>query len=386
MTSYTTPDHLRGVPCVQCGSTRSLRTYQLGSGPSSPTPDAVCIGTEDGHDRCMERFHRNQQTTTAQGGRTMAQVTQTDEIKAAAKLRWRLGEFATLGDAVAAVTAERGGAQPTEPTVVNSDGTQDATLPDAPDAPQEDTQPVTVNTKASGYRASGTTPAKAKAKAAKPKATAKAPAAPKPPKPAPAPKPTKPVVVASDGATDKQCALCGTTYPATSDNFKLASDQPDGLNPQCKTCRAAYHTDWRARKALAADPTNADLQAKAATAAVAWSDRKTMGVGVVPAKAPRTAKTDGPAVDGTAAQAAALADLEARVAAAGGPETDAGQALLAEAAAKAKATRVRAPRQPKATTTPTGVPAAMAKLPGVRPATPAPKPSQAKRTKAAKAS
>lgn len=288
-------------------------------------------------------------------------VTKAQQMAADAKRRWRAGEFATYQDAIKAVADEAEAATDDttdgpfgDPALAGENGhptySAQAQAPDlASQAPDKDqatqeapvTQPATADTK----------PAKA-------------------PKPTPAP---KAVTAASDGATTKQCALCGTTYPATSENFKVATDMPDGLNPQCKNCRSAYHADWRARKALEADPSNADLQAKAATAADAWAARKAMGVGVVPDKAPRAKADNGPAVDATAQQAAELADYERRLAAAGGPGTDEGQAIIAAEAERAKAARVRTPRQ--ATTA-----KAEAK------ATPAPKPSQAKRTKAAKAS
>ena len=46
-----TPEALRGIPCMICGSTRSIRMSLYGQG-------AVCVGTEDGHNRCREREWR----------------------------------------------------------------------------------------------------------------------------------------------------------------------------------------------------------------------------------------------------------------------------------------------------------------------------------------
>lgn len=156
--------------------------------------------------------------------------------------------------------------------------------------------------------------------------------------------------------TTKQCRTCGDTLVADTTNFQKASSQPDGLWPECKTCANAYQAVWRTTKAvkgIAADTAPeqvAKLNEKAIDAIKVWEARQAMGVGRIEGKrAPKqAAATDDTVVDGTAAQAEAIANLEATLAANGGAETDAGQQVLAAAAQQALDARRKADRERKA--------------------------------------
>lgn len=324
-------------------------------------------------------------------------VTKGQEIAAAAKRRFRAGEFGSYQDAVTAVTAEAAG----DPTIegVTPPPTDEDMYEDNPQG-DPDTTARNRARLAAAAAAPGAITISAQAQApdtASPapdndQATQQETPTVADDKPAKAPKPAvvktpKPVV--GDASTTKQCSVCGETYPATSEHFKVKTANADGLNERCKTCSNAYHTARNAVQASDADPENADKLAKAATAAEAWNARKALGVGRLPVKAPRAVKADAAPVDATAQQAAELADLERRVAAAGGESTEEGQAILADAAAKAAEARKAA--TPRKVTTRQALSAktqakAEAGATPTRAITPAPKPSAAKRTsKAAKA-
>lgn len=105
-------------------------------------------------------------------------------------------------------------------------------------------------------------------------------------------------------------------HPSTRDQFGRNAANPDGLSGACKAC----NTKYRQQRAGGVKAAKADPQAPKAPRAP---------------RAPKPVVDDAPAIDGTAAQAAEHAALDAQLAAAGGVATDDGQALLAQAAADA---------------------------------------------------
>lgn len=171
-------------------------------------------------------------------------------------------------------------------------------------------------------------------------------------------------------ASDKLCCTCGQRYPATPENFTRDNRSPDGWWRECKTCANAYQAVWRLTKELDkntaashADPEYAHgagaeratvLLARLTSAQELLAQRKAMGDKAAQehgytVERGRRRIARGPAA--TEPQAEPVPDevaaggkphreeLEAAVEAAGGPGTDQGQQLLADAAEQAKAAR-----------------------------------------------
>lgn len=42
----------------------------------------------------------------------------------------------------------------------------------------------------------------------------------------------------------KRCSKCAASKPATGDYFRIRSDRPGALRPNCKTCEAEYQAAW----------------------------------------------------------------------------------------------------------------------------------------------
>jgi hypothetical protein len=109
-------------------------------------------------------------------------------------------------------------------------------------------------------------------------------------------------------------------HTASRQDFGNSKSSKDGLMPFCKACDKAYQTAWRASKQLGGTAALVPPTLGSVAATVEAAEERI--------------------VDGTAAQAAEHAELDAAIEAAGGNGSEAGQALLAQAAdASAQARR-----------------------------------------------
>lgn len=145
----------------------------------------------------------------------------------------------------------------------------------------------------------------------------------------------------------KRCAGISKHGIAAHDNVPLSEftknkSHKDGLSNDCKACKAAYA---QVRKGASSYEDNPQHD----PAVTARNKQRLLSAAAVPgAVVIEEVETPEEVIDGTAAQAAEHAALEAKLAANGGAETDEGQAILAAAAAEAVERRRAYDRERKA--------------------------------------